>query len=330
MKAPHFWSHGLDPYSREAAPVFRAMLTPIANIYAWAGARRIKKAEPYKCGVPVICVGNVTVGGTGKSPLVAALRDWFARKGIRAASLSRGYKGELKGPLKVDAKNHTAKDVGDEPLMLSLKGESWIGADRAAAGKAMAADGVQLILMDDGFQNPQLAKDHSILVIDSNAPFGNGYVIPKGPLREPIAVAEARADTIILVGGGAHPEELGTRKPILRAQIRPTEPPPKGPLIAFAGIGRPQKVFDALIAHGAEISESVPYPDHHTYSAGDLKYLRKLAEERSAQLITTEKDLARLPAKDRAGIIAWPVDIVFEDTSMLEEIFAPILEMAWP
>ena len=276
--------------------------------------------------VPVICVGNVTIGGTGKSPLVAALRDWFVAKGIRAASLSRGYKGKLKGPLKVDPEKHTAADVGDEPLMLAMKGESWIGADRAAAGKAMADDGVQLVVMDDGFQNPQLYKDHSILVIDSAAPFGNGHVIPKGPLREPVSAAEARADSIILIGTGPHPDTLRTIKPVLRANIQPTQSPPRGPLVAFAGIGRPQKVFDALIAHGAAISESVPFPDHHTYSEGDLMYLRKLAAERGAQLITTEKDFVRLPEKDREGITAWPVEIVFEDSAALDTLFAPVLE----
>ena len=326
MNPPHFWSHGLDPYSREAAPFVRAMLTPLANIYAWAGARRIKNAAPYKCDVPVICVGNVTVGGTGKSPLVAKLRSWFSEKGIRAASLSRGYKGDLKGPLKVDPEAHAAKNVGDEPLMLAASGESWIGADRAAAGRAMADDGVQLILMDDGFQNPQLYKDHSILAIDSTAPFGNGHVIPKGPLREPIASAEARASSVVLIGSGPHPVELRTSKPVLRANIQPLAAPPRGPLIAFAGIGRPQKFFDALIAHGADINESVPYPDHHTYSAGDLSYLHKLAKERGAKLITTEKDLTRLPESQRAGIVDWPVEMMFEDPDKLDEIFAPILE----
>ena len=326
MNPPHFWSHGLDPYSREAAPFLRAMLTPLANIYAWAGARRLKKTEPYKCSVPVICVGNVTVGGTGKSPLVAKLRDLFAEKGIRAASLSRGYKGELKGPIKVDPEIHSAKDVGDEPLMLAMKGESWIGADRAAAGKAMADDGVQLILMDDGFQNPQLHKDHSMLVIDSEAPFGNGHVIPKGPLREPVASAEARAESIVLIGTGPHPDVLQTQKPVLRATIQPLNPPPGGPLVAFAGIGRPQKFFDSLTAQDGALSESIPYPDHHTYSDGDLTYLRKLGKERDAKLITTEKDFARLPAHQRTGITAWPVEIVFEELGALDRLFAPILE----
>ena len=328
MKPPHFWSHGLDPYAREAAPVLRAMLTPLASIYAWAGARRIKNAEPYTCGVPVICAGNVTVGGTGKSPVVAALRRWFKAKDIRAASLSRGYKGKLSGPLRVDPTAHTARDVGDEPLMLALHGESWIGADRAAAGAAMADDGVQIILMDDGFQNPQLHKDHSILVIDSDAPFGNGHVIPKGPLREPVATALARADSVLLMGSGPRPAELNANKPVLRARLQPLHQPPRGPIVAFAGIGRPQKVFDALTAHGADIREAVPYPDHHVYTPGDLKYLRALASERRAKLVTTEKDLARLTETDRADIEAWPVEAVFEDPAALDELLTPLLEAA--
>lgn len=327
MKAPHFWSHGLDPYSREAAPVVRAFLTPLANIYAWAGARRIKRSEPYKCGVPVICVGNITVGGTGKTPVVAAIRQLFTQKGYRAASLSRGYKGKLDGPLRVDQTSHTAADVGDEPLMLAIHGEAWIGADRAAAGKAMVSDGVDLIIMDDGFQNPGLYKDHSILVIDSEAPFGNGYVIPKGPLREPIPNALTRAHSILLMGQSDVPgisPDIG--RPVHRASIVPHDPPPNGPIIAFAGIGRPQKVFDALTLNGADISESVPYPDHHTYSPGDLRYLRALARERSATLVTTEKDYIRLPHGQRDDITPWPVKAVFSSESRLINMLTPVLE----
>lgn len=327
MKAPHFWSHGLDPYSREAAPVMRAMLTPLANVYAWAGARRIKRTEPYKCGVPVICVGNVTVGGTGKTPVVAALRAIFQDQGIRAASLSRGYKGKLSGPLRVDPQVHTASDVGDEPLMLAAHGETWIGADRAATAKAMVEDGAELVIMDDGFQNPGLHKDHSILVIDSEAPFGNGYVIPKGPLREPIERALGRAQSVLLMGDGPTPNMIASAdKPVLRARVVPDAPPPEGSIIAFAGIGRPQKVFNALEAHGADISESVPFPDHHTYSSGDLKYLRSLAEERSATLVTTEKDYTRLPLDQRSGITAWPVKAAFEANDHIMDILSPILE----
>lgn len=330
MKPPHFWKHGLDPYSREAAPFLRAMLTPLANIYAWAGARRIKTTESYRCGAPVICVGNVTVGGTGKSPVVAALLGWFTARGIRAASLSRGYKGKLKGPCRVDPASHSSEDVGDEPMMLALKGEAWIGADRAAAARAMKKDGVELIIMDDGFQNPGLHKDHSILVIDTEAPFGNGHVIPKGPLREPVSSALARANSVLLMGTGPQPAELKTNAPVLRAHIQPKASPPRGPLIAFAGIGRPQKVFDALTAHGAELSETVPYPDHHTYSDSDIKYLMKLAEERGAQLVTTEKDHARLLSRQPSEILdritPWPVEAVFEKPEQLEILFAPILE----
>ena len=326
MKAPYFWSHGLDPYSREAAPVLRAMLTPLAGIYSWAGARRIRSSEPYQCGVPVICAGNVTVGGTGKSPLVAALRNWFSKKGIRAASLSRGYKGRLKGPLKVDGQTHSAEAVGDEPLMLSQTGESWIGADRAIASKAMVTDGVELIIMDDGFQNPSLHKDHSILVIDSEAPFGNGYVIPKGPLREPVSSALRRASSIALMGSGPPPDDIrGKSLPVLRARIQPTAPPPSGPLVVFAGIGRPQKVFDSVEAHGGSIVESVPFPDHHTYTPGDLRYLQALASEREATLLTTEKDYSRLSLNDREGIQAWPVEVAFDNPELIDEMFSDIL-----
>jgi len=325
MKAPHFWSHGLDPRSREAAPLTRVLLTPLAALYAYGAARKQKSARPVDAGIPVICVGNLTSGGAGKSPVVAALREHLVGAGKRVATLSRGYGGRLKGPLQVDPATHTAADVGDEPLMLAADGEAWIGADRGAAGQAMASAGVDLILMDDGFQNPSLKKDISLIVVDAGAPFGNGYVIPKGPLREPIAVGLKRADAVILMGPGPVPAEvLASKLRVLRAGIQPVTPPPTGPLVAFAGIGRPEKVFDSLRKHGADLKDTVPFGDHHVYSASDLTYLRKLASDHSASLITTAKDYARLTPDARAGITAWPVKAVFEDTAQLDKVLSPI------
>ena len=186
MREPRFWSREVDPKSREAAPVMRALLTPFAWAYAEITRRKLASAAPVSVPAIVICVGNLTAGGTGKSPVVSELRTRLESKlRLRVATLSRGYKGRLKGPLKVQHGRHTAAEVGDEPLMLSATGESWIGADRAAAGQAMCEAGVELILMDDGHQNPGLAKDFTLIVVDAEAGFGNGFVIPKGPLREP-------------------------------------------------------------------------------------------------------------------------------------------------
>lgn len=327
MRDPAFW-HETDLRSRRSAPLTRLMLSPIAGIYAWAGARRIKTTEPFKADSPVICVGNLTVGGSGKTPVVAALLDWFQARGHRAASLSRGYKGELTGPLKVDMTEHTARMVGDEPLMLACSGEAWIGADRVEAAKEMTANGVDIIIMDDGHQNPTLHKDLSLVVIDAGNPYGNGFVFPKGPLREPVDRGLARADAVIMVGEQTsdHPEISRVGTPVLNASISPRGPAPTGPLVAFAGIGRPQKFFDTLEESGGELVETVPFPDHHTYSDGDVKYLRQLASERSARLITTEKDFVRLKEQEREGVLAFPITVDIPQSD-IDALLEPVLKL---
>ena len=327
MKAPHFWSAGLDPKSREAAPLTRLLLTPLAALYTLGIRRKLAKAEPETIPARIVCVGNLTVGGVGKTPIVESVRRKAGEAGLRAASLSRGYGGKLEGPLKVDPSTHTAADVGDEPLMLAATGEAWIGKDRAATARAMAADGVQLIVMDDGHQNPSVAKDLSLIVIDAAAPFGNGHVLPKGPLREPVADGLARGDAVILMGEGKELTAVQkSRLPVVRAGLVPAAPAPEGPLVAFAGIGRPVKFFDSLKAAGADLQDSVPYGDHHAYTPGDLKFLHDLAERRGARLITTTKDHVRLPADERARILVFPVEARFEDKAALATILAPVFD----
>ena len=325
MKAPHFWSAGLDPKSREAAPLTRLLLTPLSALYTWGIRRKLARAKPEAIPARIVCVGNLTVGGVGKTPVVEAIRLAGLDAGLRAASLSRGYGGRLKGPLKVDPAVHTAADVGDEPLMLAATGEAWIGRDRAGTARAMAADGVQLIVMDDGHQNPSLAKDLSLVVIDAATAFGNGFVLPKGPLREPVADGLARAHGVILVGEGKEITALQkSRLPVLRAALTPSAMVPEGPLVAFAGIGRPVKFFDALKAAGADLREGVPFDDHHPFTAGDLKFLHDLAASHGARLITTTKDHVRLPADERGRILVFPVEARFEDEAALNALLAPV------
>lgn len=327
MKAPRFWDAGLDPKSREAAPLTRALLTPLAMLYARIVERKIVKTMAHRPGIPVICVGNVTTGGTGKTPIVKRVREHLVSKGLRAASLSRGYGGSLKGPLRVDPCVHGASEVGDEPLMLSASGESWIGADRVAAADAMVADGVEAIVMDDGHQNPSLEKTLSLVVIDVAAPFGNGHVIPKGPLREPASRGLARADAIILMGDGTVPIEVNaSQRPVLRAKLVPTGPAPDGSLVGFAGVGRPEKVFDSLKAAGANLVDAVPFADHHAFTPRDIAYLQDLAAKHGARLITTEKDYVRLPSETRETVLTFPVHAVFDPSDALDALLAPVLE----
>lgn len=323
MREPHFWRN-IDPKSRAAAPLTRWLLSPIAALYARAGARRIEKSQPYDCGRPVICIGNLTLGGAGKTPVVEAVRRYLTDKGVRAASLSRGYGGSLQGPVKVNAETHAAPEVGDEPLMLATAGESWISRKRVDGARAMVADGVEVIVMDDGHQNPDLKKTASVVVVDVSEPFGNGFVFPKGPLREPVAAGLARADAVVLMGDGETPEEVAASGlPVWRARLRAANDLPAGNYVAFAGIGRPERFFDSLRSRaGLILKETVPFADHHVYSAGDLSYLGKLAKERGAKLVTTAKDHVRLPKDFAAGVSVARVQASFDDKAALETISA--------
>ncbi len=317
MQEPAFWRER-DRTSRHAAPMIRSLLTPFSMVYSWAGKYKLDKTEPEAVGVPVICIGNLTVGGAGKTPLTTYIRDQLlSDENVRVATLSRGYGGKLKDPVRVDIDQHRAADVGDEPLMMASTGESWIGKDRVQTAEAMEHAGVDLILLDDGYQNPSLAKSASILVIDSAAPFGNAFVFPKGPLREPVEQGIQRADIVVLLGDGPVPTEIGGfAGPIMRARIVPRGAPPPGKYIAFAGIGRPEKFFDTLAGFpDVEIVEGIPFPDHHEYSKGDLSYLRQLARSRVATLITTEKDYVRLDEDQRGKIHTLPVTITFDSAA---------------
>lgn len=327
MQEPEFWRER-DRTSRNAAPLVRSLLTPFSIAYEIAGRYSLDKTEPENVGVPVICIGNLTVGGAGKTPLTTYIRDvLLADENVRVATLSRGYGGSMKDPVRVDIDQHTAKDVGDEPLMMARTGENWVGKDRVATAEAMEHAGVDLILLDDGYQNPTLAKSASILVIDSGAPFGNAFVFPKGPLREPVEQGIQRADIVVLLGDGPVPTEIGGfAGPIMRARIVPTQTPAPGKYIAFAGIGRPQKFFDTLSSFpDVEVVEGIPFPDHHVYSDGDLSYLRQLARSRVATLITTEKDYIRLAEKQRGKINTLPVTISFDSAEDEARLKAALL-----
>jgi tetraacyldisaccharide 4'-kinase len=327
MREPHFW-RAYDPKSRDAAPVLRLLLTPLAMAYSWAGKRRLDKVAPGDAGVPVICVGNLTLGGAGKTPVTAAVRKYLAAKELHVASLSRGYGGAEEGPLKVDIGKHSSKDVGDEPLMLAATGEAWVSKDRLAGAKAMKLAGVDVVVMDDGHQNPTVKKALSIVVIDAAEPFGNGHVFPKGPLREPVARGLLRADAVVLMGEGEIPTPVsGFARPVLRAHLAPLAKLSPGRYVAFAGIGRPERFFDSLQKiDGVELVESIPYPDHHAFTAADLDYLMKLSSERDARLVTTDKDHVRLAPEMKAKVLRASVEAKFEDAAA----FAALLDRVLP
>lgn len=326
MREPHFWTV-TDKRSRASAPVIKLLMTPLSMLYRWAGRRRIATTVPHDAGLPVICIGNLTLGGAGKTPVTAATRAHFAAHGARVASLSRGYRGSILGPVHVDTLTHTAAEVGDEPLMLAASGEAWISKDRPAGATAMKEAGVQIVIMDDGHQNPTLKKSLSIVVIDGTNPFGNGHIFPKGPLREPIADGLSRADAVVVMGGDEMPAALSTFKGVvLRAHLEPLALLPPGRYIAFAGIGRPERFFDGLQQQpGVELSESVPYPDHHAFQPSDIAYLMKLAKERDARLVTTDKDHVRLPPDVKGHVMRASVEAKFEDPAAFAALLDRVL-----
>jgi len=245
MRPPEFWNHR---HGRDAAPMIRTLLRPIAWIYAKAVRRRFATTESYDVGIPVICVGNATMGGTGKTPIVIYLLQSLRRMQLNAVGLTRGYGGQQKGPIPVHPR-HTAQDVGDEPLLLARHGPVWVAEGRDDGARAARSHGAQIIVMDDGHQNPQLTKTLSLMVVDAETGFGNGCVFPAGPLREPLSDALERADAIILMK--PTPEyEIETHlavqlkgKKVIPAYLAPQAEPPRGKLYAFAGIGRPNKFF---------------------------------------------------------------------------------------
>ncbi|MES1198700.1 MAG: tetraacyldisaccharide 4'-kinase [Pseudomonadota bacterium] len=323
MRAPEFWTG--EARGRDAAPVLRLVLTPVSWIYGWVTAERIRTTASHHVATPVVCIGNLTVGGAGKTPVTRAIR---ARLGAGAHVLSRGYGGRNEGPLRVTP-DMDAMEVGDEPLLHAADGATWIARDRVAGARAAANAGAHAIIMDDGFQNPSLAKDLSIVVVDAEAGVGNGAVFPAGPLRERLSAGLARADAIVLLRNGQAPVEppaflASFKNPVLSAYITPLRRAPEGKLIAFAGIARPEKFFDTLAELGADLEEAVPYPDHHVFTESDFDWLLEMAEQRGATLITTEKDFARLPPPWRAHVKSLRVAAQFDHEAALDALLEPI------
>lgn len=333
MKEPAFWR---TDGGRGSGTLARALLAPLGWIYAWTVARRLRTTKPQRITPKVICIGNLTVGGTGKTPITQSLMQRLSDMGHVPASLSRGYGGSEPGPLRVRPDEHSAQTVGDEPLLLAQSGAAWIARDRAAGGQAIETAGeADIVLMDDGHQNPDLAKDCSILVVDGVTGWGPGTIFPAGPLREPVRSGLARADAVIVMmpGPDSEPDWTGLgladlQVPVFHAWLEPEGPPPPGKLVAFAGIGRPQKFFDALVAAGGKLSEVAVYGDHHAFTTADLRHLDALATAHDAQLITTEKDWVRLPAEARDRIAAWPVRAAFTNPGALDGLLRDVMDAA--
>ncbi len=321
VRAPEFWRRG---------GILGAALAPAGWCYGLCARLLYKSARPVKAPVPVLCVGNLVIGGAGKTPVALSIGRRLIERGRKVHFLSRGYGGRVAGPLRVDPRNHTAADVGDEALLLAACAPAWVSRDRVAGVEA--AGGADMILMDDGFQNASVAKDLSLLVIDGEYGFGNGRVIPAGPLRETVSSALSRADGIVLIGEDIagienHPAVKASRLPVLKARARPgpeAEDLKGQSVVAFAGIANPEKFFRTLEEAGSEIKASHAFPDHHPFGEGDIQRLKSEAAGLNAKLATTEKDAMRLSPAALSGIVVLTISLQWEDEAALDAVLGPL------
>jgi len=302
MREPRFWWR---------KPGFAsALLAPVAAAYGSIAANRMRGAGA-RAGMPVVCIGNFTLGGAGKTPTAVALAHMLNAAGEQAFCLTRGYGGREAGPLRVDAHVHSAAQVGDEALLLARAAPTIVARDRPAGAALARAQGASVVLMDDGLQNGSLAKDFTIAVVDAKRGLGNGKIFPAGPLRAPFDVQLARCDALLIVGEGSGADTAiaaarARNLPIWRGRLEPDTHAVaniKRPVLAFAGIGDPNRFFETAAAAGLQVADTQAFPDHHRFTAEEAAELMMRADEGLA-LLTTEKDRARMASDPALGGLA--------------------------
>ena len=323
MRAPAFWWQ----------PSTGSLLAPLGAFYGAVAAWRLR-ARGHRAGVPVICLGNLTVGGAGKTPAALAVAHLLHAAHRRPFFLSRGYGGRLAGPLRVSPPRHSAADVGDEPLLLTRLAPTIVARDRVAGAKFAQFAGAGVIVMDDGFQNPSLRKDLAILVVDGRRGIGNGRIIPAGPLRAPLGSQLGRAHALVIVGppdGAVAIRDAARRRglAIFHGRLEPDgnviAAIGQRPVLAFAGIGDPEKFFATLAASGIDAAERASFPDHHRFTAAEAQDLVARAQAAGLMLVTTEKDLARLSGDPAVTALsgrasALPVRLVVEEADQFRQM----------
>lgn len=324
MRQPEFW------YQKRGLCAW--LLTPLGALYAASVRRRLRIGRRVRAEIPVICVGNLNVGGSGKTPTVLAIAARLTNQGFHPHFVSRGYGGQIRtGPLQVDIKKHNSDLVGDEPLLLAAFAPTWVGSDRLESVQQAAQMGADLVILDDGFQDPSLRHDLAIVVVDASRGFGNGEVLPAGPLREPVQQGLGRADVLMVIGNTAqytafrqrwgHLRSLAT----MRGNLQPVETGvdwSKMRVVAFAGIAHPEKFFTTLKMLGATIIREFSLADHAPISERLLQRMRNCASAASATLVTTEKDSVRLPDTWRHEVLSLPVRLQIKDTEIIDGLLA--------
>lgn len=323
MRAPGFWWR---PAARPG--LWPRLLAPLGRVYAAATARRLRQTG-YRASIPVICVGNLVAGGAGKTPTTIAMIERLSARGHVVHVVSRGYGGRLDGPVRVTS-GHRAEEVGDEPVLLSAFAPVWVAKDRAEGVRAAEAAGARVILLDDGFQNPAVVPSLALVVVDAAKGFGNGRCIPAGPLREPVAVGLGRADLVLTIGDGVAQAQFdaawggSVRVPRLQGRLEPLQMGMDWAgqrVLAFAGIADPSRFFATLRSEGAELVRGEALSDHEILSETLLRRLEAEAAGVGAQLVTTEKDAARLPPAWRPKVLTLVVRLRLADWSALDAAF---------
>jgi len=331
LKAPGWWD--------EESGALPLLLSPVSWAVGALMRAQWSLRKPQRAGLPVICIGNLSAGGAGKTPTAIAVAGLLKALDERPAFLSRGYGGTIRGPHLVEPDRDDAHDVGDEPLLLARHAPTVIAADRPRGAARAKAEGASIVVMDDGFQNPTLAKDISLIVIDAEVGIGNGLVLPSGPLRAPLGFQLARSDALIVIGNGKAADPIASwmkaqGRPVLAAGLVPDQETSwlsKAPVLAFAGIGRPEKFFKTLEAEGGELVGQVAFADHHRFTEADAERLLSEAKAKNAQLVTTEKDWVRLPADRgplgdlKSAALPLPVRLRFAGESAVKTLLKPIL-----
>ncbi len=316
MRPPEFWT---------TDNVLGRALDPFGRVYGAVAAWHINRGDYVRAPVPVVSVGNLTMGGTGKTPVARDLVPRLTDAGVRPAVVLRGFGGRIKGPLRVDPDRHRAVDVGDEALLHSRDGMTWVSRRRIDGAYQATEAGAKAIILDDAHQHSSMAKDLSLLVIDGTVGFGNHRIFPAGPLREKIATGLSRTDAVVIMGE----DQTGVSKrlpadmPILHATLAP------GPdaaylnqrkVVAFAGLGRPGKFFNTLVELGARVVAVHPFDDHHLYRPADIQPILDEAFAVDALPVTTEKDAMRLTPDQRQQVNVLRVGVQWKDAAALRTL----------